>query len=103
MADLTDKELLEYEKVSSLGDLFAEMLKSPFYAALETHVLKPMEQRAFADFATVSPDDRSSIAICQQTKLAVDRVRQKIEEIIQTGSYAKAQLTYSTRKDEEYA
>ena len=103
MDELTGEQILVYEEMGRIGDKITEFLNTEYYALLEDKVFKPIEQRAFLDFAQTPATDLGKLALCQAVKLGIDRIREKLRELEMSGTYAKEQLLISTRKDENYA
>ena len=93
-----EKEKLEEQVI--LGGKF-ESFVMDFYPLFNKHVFEPFEKELYDTWVKLSPDNKEAIRNCQSMQIVIDKLRNKINSIIEDGQFAQHQLTNSTPEDWE--
>jgi hypothetical protein len=95
MEEMDHDEVRYYDEQLRLSGRANEFIHSEAYAWFNENVLVPIEKTALNDWANTNPDDKTMIIVNQQTKLVVDRIRQRLLELSEIRNYIKTQIVES--------
>ena len=93
-----EKEKLEETVI--LGSKFENFARD-FYPLFNEHVFEPFEKELYDTWVKLPPDNKEVIRNCQSMQIVIDKLRNKINRIIEDGQFAQHQLTNSTPEDWE--
>ena len=93
-----EKEKLEETVI--LGSKFENFARD-FYPLFNEQVFEPFEKELYDTWVKLPPDNKEVIRNCQSMQIVIDKLRGKINRIIEDGQFAQHQLTNSTPEDWE--
>lgn len=91
----------QLERDAAIGEQVDRFANSPDYQLFEEHILKPIEEGAFAAFKKINPAAMEEVVQTQMMGKVVDEIRKRIFGLIQAGKVAREQLLTSTPSEDE--
>lgn len=95
-----EEEKTRLEEKILIGTQFENFIRE-FYPIFDEHVFKIFEKELYDTWIKLEPKNVEGIRNAQSMQMVIDKLRTRINQIIEDGQFAQYQLTNSTRNDSE--
>jgi len=94
------EERAQLEAKIELGDRF-EVFMREFYPIFDEHIFQAFEKELYDTWVRLEPKNTEGIRNAQSMQIVIDKLRAKLNQVIEDGQFALYQLNNSTSQDRE--